>query len=239
LFNPLPGPHSFCDRAGRRRLLSFGLRYQALLAREASDVTVRPSSGSVENIDLLRKGKADVAFVQGGTGQASMPSDCRSLQAFTTSPSGLWCENTRASSSYPISKDTALDLTKRAAEPGQVALLLLADSGIDPKAAKPSAIGGRGSRGSLRAGKLDAAFFVISPRAPIVRRLLPSLASASEHKAGSGLRTATPLFSTVLTLPKERWTLRAKSPPRETALLAPATTSSSANSSIRHWQSCS
>jgi len=45
-----------------------GLRYQALLAREGIDVTVRPTSGSVENIHLLQNGQADVAFVQGGTG---------------------------------------------------------------------------------------------------------------------------------------------------------------------------
>ena len=31
----------------------FGLRYHALLAREGIDVTVRPTSGSVENIHLL------------------------------------------------------------------------------------------------------------------------------------------------------------------------------------------
>src|SRR5947209_16637813 len=42
----------------------YGLRYQAELAREGIDVTVRPTSGSIENIHLLQKGEADVAFVQ-------------------------------------------------------------------------------------------------------------------------------------------------------------------------------
>jgi len=40
----------------------FGLRYQALLAHEGIDVTVRPTSGSVENIHLLQTGAADLAF---------------------------------------------------------------------------------------------------------------------------------------------------------------------------------
>src|SRR2546427_474048 len=56
----------------------FGLHYQALLAREGIDVTVRPTSGSVENIQLLQNGQADVAFVQGGTGTSV---DAPSLRA--------------------------------------------------------------------------------------------------------------------------------------------------------------
>src|SRR5438309_3823362 len=56
----------------------FGLQYQALLAREGIDVTVRPTSGSVENIQLLQNGQADVAFVQGGTGTSV---DAPSLRA--------------------------------------------------------------------------------------------------------------------------------------------------------------
>src|SRR6266536_1041677 len=66
----------------------FGLRYQALLAREGIDVTVRPTSGSVENIDLLKKGKADVALGQGGTGASVDAPGLRSLASLYYEP--IW-----------------------------------------------------------------------------------------------------------------------------------------------------
>src|SRR5258707_8023293 len=64
----------------------FGLRYQALLAHEGIHVTVRPTSGSVENIHLLRKGDADVAFVQGGTGAGIDAPELRSLASLYYEP---------------------------------------------------------------------------------------------------------------------------------------------------------
>ena len=66
---PAP-PHHFIFATGQEggAYFLFGLRYQALFAREGIDVTVRPTSGSIENIHLLQTGEADVAFVQGGTG---------------------------------------------------------------------------------------------------------------------------------------------------------------------------
>jgi TRAP-type uncharacterized transport system substrate-binding protein len=66
---PAP-PHHIVFATGREggAYFLFGLRYQALLAQEGIDVSVRPTSGSIENIHLLQKGEADVAFVQGGTG---------------------------------------------------------------------------------------------------------------------------------------------------------------------------
>jgi TRAP-type uncharacterized transport system substrate-binding protein len=56
-------PYSLRDGPGDRAYFLFGLRYQALLAREGIDATVRPTSGSVENIHLLQKGgEVDVAL---------------------------------------------------------------------------------------------------------------------------------------------------------------------------------
>lgn len=45
----------------------FGKRYQAELARNGIKVDLVPSAGSSENARLLREGKVDLGFVQGGT----------------------------------------------------------------------------------------------------------------------------------------------------------------------------
>ena len=47
----------------------FGKRYQKALAAEGIDVLLLASDGSSHNLELLREGKADVAFVQGGTAE--------------------------------------------------------------------------------------------------------------------------------------------------------------------------
>jgi hypothetical protein len=95
----------------------FGLRYQALLAHEGIDVTVRPTSGSVENIDLLKKGKVDVAFVQGGTGASADAPGLRSLASLYYEP--IWIMVRKVSFDWQISKGAVLELTKRAAERAQ------------------------------------------------------------------------------------------------------------------------
>lgn len=48
----------------------FGKRYATALAREGISVELIPTEGSVANLQLLRDGKADVAFVRGGSGAA-------------------------------------------------------------------------------------------------------------------------------------------------------------------------
>ncbi len=47
----------------------FGKRYQKALAAEGINVLLLASDGSSHNLELLRDGKADVAFVQGGTAE--------------------------------------------------------------------------------------------------------------------------------------------------------------------------
>ncbi|BCN38278.1 hypothetical protein ALDI51_15970 [Alicycliphilus denitrificans] len=48
---------------------AFGKRYQEALAANGIEVRLLPSDGSSANLQLLRSGQADLAFVQGGTGE--------------------------------------------------------------------------------------------------------------------------------------------------------------------------
>ena len=47
---------------------AFAERYRVLLAREGLKLVVLETHGAVENLQLLRMGKVDVAFLQGGVG---------------------------------------------------------------------------------------------------------------------------------------------------------------------------
>ena len=45
----------------------FGKRYAAALKPNGIEVILKPTDGSLDNLELLRKGEADVAFVRGGS----------------------------------------------------------------------------------------------------------------------------------------------------------------------------
>src|SRR5690242_2993263 len=57
----------------------YGRIYRDLMAREGIEVTLVETAGSIDNIELLNSGKADVAFVQGGTRSDEGDTKLRSL----------------------------------------------------------------------------------------------------------------------------------------------------------------
>src|SRR5439155_3451951 len=150
----------------------FGLQYQALLAREGIDVTVRPTSGSVENIQLLQNGQADVAFVQGGTGTSVDAPSLRALASLYYEPVWILLRRHAAIQRLSDLRGRRVALDHEGSGTRAIALLLLADDGIAPKTANLLPLGGEEAVSALRAGRLDAASFVISPRAPVVRECL-------------------------------------------------------------------
>jgi len=202
----------------------YGLRYQAELAREGIDVTVRPTSGSIENIHLLQKGEADVAFVQGGTAASVDAPALRSLASLYYEP--VWIMVRKQAHIERISdlrgRRIAIDREGSGVRP--IAVLLLADNGISSEAGTILPLGEEDAANALRAGKLDAAFFVISPRAPVVRSALaiPDVRLLSIKRAPA--YALQHHFLSVLTLPEGAVDLRANIPPHDTVLVAPAAT---------------
>ena len=102
--------------------------------------------------------------------------------------------------------------------------LLLADKGIDQSATSFLPLGGEAAANALRTGELDAAFFVISPRAPVIRQALaiPGIRLLSIRRAPA--YALQHRFFSVLTLPEGALDLRLNLPTHQTRLLAPATT---------------
>src|SRR5205085_3615165 len=109
----------------------FGLRYQALLAREGIDITVRPTSGSIENIHLLQTGEADVAFVQGGTGTSIDAPGLRSLASLYYEPVWIFVRKHTGIEQLADLKRCRIGIDRDGSGTREIALLLLADNGID------------------------------------------------------------------------------------------------------------
>jgi TRAP-type uncharacterized transport system substrate-binding protein len=66
----------------------FGRRYAAYLAREGITLELRPTAGSVENLELLRSGEVSLALVQGGVNDGRSDPEVFSLGSVYYEP--LW-----------------------------------------------------------------------------------------------------------------------------------------------------
>ena len=172
---PAP-PSSFVistgNEAGAYHL--FGERYRELLARERIRVELRPSAGSVENLQRLTDDGSgvDVALIQGGVAAPDQDYPLVSLSALYYEPLWIFYRSTAE-----LTRLTQLAGKRIAAGPegsGTRALamqVLQVSDGLKPGVPLISS-GGMAAAQALEAGQLDAALFVAGPDAPVVQKLL-------------------------------------------------------------------
>lgn len=212
-------------------------RYREILAEDGIRLDVRVTAGSQENIRLLQeqKGEVEVALVQGGMAESAGETDITALASLYLEPIWVFYVNDQ-----PIDQITAL-AGKRIAigEPGSgsrpLALRLLGENGLladanspdkkaDPEAKLPAVkhlpLGGQAAADALRRGELDAAIFVISPRAKLIRELLaaPGVQLMSFDRAEAYTRRLP--FLTHTTLPEGTVDLTANLPAQDVQLLS-------------------
>ena len=101
-----------------------------------------------------------------------------------------------------------------------VALQLLGDNSINTSNSTLLELSGRKAADALLGGQIDAAFFIASPRSPIVRALLDSTEIRLMDFKRADAYTRTHRFLSSVTLPQGVINLRQDIPDRETRLLA-------------------
>ena len=219
--NPAP-PRSITIATGQAdgAYYLFARRYQQLLAQNDVELVIRTTAGSIENLELLKNGGVNLAFVQGGTATAIDPDKLSSLGSLYYEP--LWVFYR---SEKKLTRLTELQ-NKRLAigEPGSgtqaIASLLLADNFIDTRASTVQPMGGAAATEALLQGDIDALFMVAAPAAPRVQQLLHRqdirLMSFSRATAYTRLHP----FLSAVTLPTGIIDLQANFPPQDTVLLA-------------------
>ncbi|MBX9903588.1 MAG: ABC transporter substrate-binding protein [Burkholderiales bacterium] len=172
---PAP-PSSFVistgNEAGAYHL--FGERYLELLAREKIDVELRPSAGSIDNLNRLADPRSgvEVALVQGGVATPEQTEGLVSLAALYYEPLWIFYRDEN-----PLTLLSQLSGKRIAAGPegsGTRALvthILRAGNALKP-GMSPSGLTGKAAAEALIAGRLDAALFVAAPDATVVQMLL-------------------------------------------------------------------
>jgi TRAP transporter TAXI family solute receptor len=203
----------------------YGEQYRDHLAKFGVTLELKQTNGAAENFALLRDGRVDIAFVQGGVGH-SLPDvngepPVVSLGALYYEP--LWAF--QSVKRPPVDTLTALAGSRIAigtegSGTRALALQLLRSSGIDSKTTSLLPIGGEDLMAALDAGEVDVVFQVGGVEAPVIGALLRrrdlrlmSLAQASAYARRNA-------YLTVLTVPRGVVDLVADLPPRDITTIA-------------------
>ncbi|MGH6646256.1 TAXI family TRAP transporter solute-binding subunit [Aquabacterium sp.] len=215
----------------------FGQRYAQALAREGIRVQLLTTEGPAGNLQALREGRADVAFVRGGS--ADMSNDAHagimSLGALFYEP--LWLFY-RPAALKGTDKRTAPDarltsltqlrglrVNMDQAGSGASDLMdrLLQANGLMSNEIIIRQMAPEAAAQALQDGQLDALVLVTAPESPVVQRLVqqPGIALAELPQADA-LARRFPFLQTV-TLPRGMVHLARDLPPEDIGLLAATT----------------
>jgi TRAP transporter TAXI family solute receptor len=219
---PAPPRHISISTGGETgAYYAYAKRYAELLAVNGITLEVRTSAGSQQNLERVKNGEDDIAFVQGGIEEAGDgESELRSLGSVSYEP--VWVfyrSDSRINKLYQLS-------AKRIAvgEEGSgirgLALQLLEANEIAANSRNLLPVAGLNAAEALQQEKIDAAFIVATQEAPVVQVLLrsPGVRVMSFGQADAYVRRF-PFLSKIV-LPRGVVDLVRDTPPRDTVLLA-------------------
>lgn len=200
----------------------FGLRYQQILAQSGVRLDVRPSAGSIENLQRLRSAGSgfQVGLLQGGIGNAREAPELVSLGRVFHEP--LWVFY-RGDARERLGNFAGLRIAIGPEGSGTrvLALALLAANNISATNSMLLPTTGPAAVEAMRKGEIDAVFLALAPQAALVQELLRTrdvrLLSFSQAEAYTKLF---PYLAKVV-LPQGVIDLVGNIPDRDVTLVAP------------------
>src|SRR5947209_4311433 len=175
LVEPLP-PRRITISTGREggAYYMFAKEYARLAAKDGFSVEIQTGAGSVETLKRLTAGQAMAGFVQGGTAEALPTEGLRSLGSLYYEPVWLFHRKTRLLRGLNDLRGLRIQVGEEGSGIRPLAVRLLRDSGVTAQNSTLLALTSEGAAAALEAGRIDAAFFIMAPSVPLVRRLLLS-----------------------------------------------------------------
>ncbi|MDQ7061082.1 MAG: TAXI family TRAP transporter solute-binding subunit [Sulfurimonas sp.] len=149
------------------------LKYQELLAAQNVKLNIISTSGSVENLDLINSGKADLGFVQAGIIDARDNVDVESLASVYYEPLWIFYKNHGYTIDYIvelIGKKISIGVNGSGTQ--YLAIQMLIDNGITTDNTEIVSYSAEESKEKLLSGEIDAMFLVSSPQSQTVAQLL-------------------------------------------------------------------
>ena len=212
----------------------FGARYAKALAQTGIEVRLLPSEGSSDNLQMLRDGRADLGFVQGGSNEAAVNADSgiESLGSLFVEPLWLFYQADAALKINPNGLLTALAQLKGlrvnvgTAGSGVPALMekMFEVNRIEPGAMKLSKLEQTPATVAFLNGELDALVFASAPESLMVQMLLQTPGVKLMDFAQNEAYSRRFAFLAPVTLPRGVVDLAGDVPAQDVRLVAPTTT---------------
>lgn len=224
----------------------FGKRYASILAKDGITVELLASEGSAANLQLLREGRADLGFVQGGTSDISAEEDgeLESLGSLFLEPVWLFYREEAArkvkqathgngsqgTAAGPVlhSLTQLQGLRVNVGTPGSgvpnLMNRLLESNRIEPASLRMSQLEQTPATVAFLGGELDAIVFASAPESLMVQMLLQTPGVKLMDFAQSEAYSRRFAFLSPATLPRGVVDLAADIPPQDVRLVAPTTT---------------
>jgi TRAP transporter TAXI family solute receptor len=199
---------------------AFAQQYALLLASDGIVLEVVPTAGSVENFDLLKKGKVSLALVQGGSATDDDKERLQSLGSLFFEPVWVFTRTQKPIKRFSELKGNRVAVGAAGSGTYLLTMQLLSAAGITESNA--TLVRGDSAQAivSLSQGTIGAAFFVASPSAPLIRGLVeePRFQLLNFDRAPAYGRLFP--FLTPVTLAEGVLNLERNVPSRDTTLVA-------------------
>ena len=199
---------------------TFAQEYARLLASDGITLEVVPTAGSVENLKLLNKGEVSLALIQGGSATTEDKKRLRSLGSLFLEPVWIFTRKQSGIKRFLELKGKRVSIGVAGSGTHLLATQLLSAAGITETNTRLNRAETAQALDSLSNGKIDAAFFVASPEAPIIHKLfaVPALALLDFDRAAAYGRLFP--FLTPVTLSEGVIDLQQNIPSHDTPLVA-------------------
>jgi TRAP transporter TAXI family solute receptor len=201
---------------------AFAEQYAHLLAGDGIKLEVVPSAGTIDNLELLRRGEVSLALVQGGCASQADRADLQSLGSLFLE--AMWVFTPRTSPLHRLNELAGKRVAVGPIGSGTQVLAkqLLGANGVSESNATFVHIDTSDVLPSLLRGELDAGIVVASAEAPIVRTLAgqQQLRLLDLERTGAYGRVFP--FLAPVTLEEGVLDLGRNIPPRDTRLVATA-----------------
>ena len=216
----------------------FGKQYAKALSAEGIEVVLQPSEGSAANLQLLREGKVDLGFVQGGTSTytAEDEENLTSLGSLFIEPLWLFYREEVARKFKPAAPGESPELASltqlqglrvNLGTPGSgvPALMdkLLDSNRIEASSLKISNLEQTPATVAFLNGELDAIVFASAPESPMVQMLLQTPGVKLMNFSQSEAYSRRFAFLSPARLPRGVVDLAGNIPPDDVRLVAPTT----------------
>ena len=225
LVEPLP-PRRITISTGRENgaYYMFAKEYAKLARADGFTVEIITGAGSVETLKRLAAGQVMAGFVQGGTAEAAPTAGLLSLGSLYYEPVWLFHKKNRLLRGLNELRGLSIQVGEEGSGIRPLAMRLLRDSGVTPQNSHIMALTTDGAATALEAGRIDAAFFIIAPTAPVVRKLLLSPTVSLWSVRRTTAYTTRYRFLSTVTLGEGVVDLVANVPDRDVLLLAATAT---------------